>query len=61
MQEQADRRMKREHYGTSEDGQAVDLITMANGAGMRVAILTFGCIIAARQRPIVRAGRPIPC
>jgi aldose 1-epimerase len=48
--------MEKQHYGTTEDGREVDVYTMANGAGMRVSILTFGCIIAALDVPD-RQGR----
>jgi aldose 1-epimerase len=43
--------MKQQHYGTTEDGQHVDLYTLANHAGMRVGILTLGCIIASLEVP----------
>src|SRR5579872_7374206 len=43
--------MKKAHYGTTDDGQAVDVYTLANDAGMRVGILTFGCIIATLEVP----------
>lgn len=49
--------MKREPYGTTADGKAVDMWRLGGGAGMRVAILTFGGIIAECQVPD-RAGRP---
>lgn len=48
--------MKREPYGTTADGRAVDLYRLRNDAGMQAAILTFGGIIAALEVPD-RAGR----
>ena len=48
--------MKRERYGVTEDGQAVDVITLTSAAGMRVRILTLGCIIAGLEVPD-RQGR----
>ena len=38
--------MNSEHYGVTEDGKPVAAYTLANTAGMRVCILTLGCIIA---------------
>jgi aldose 1-epimerase len=49
--------MHREHYGVTEDGQPVDVYTLANTAGMRVRILTLGCIIASLDVPD-REGKP---
>ena len=49
--------MHREHYGATEDGQPVDVYTLANTAGMRVHILTLGCIIASLDVPD-REGKP---
>jgi len=43
--------MKKERYGITEDGQPVDAYTLANAAGMRVRILTLGCIIARLEVP----------
>jgi aldose 1-epimerase len=40
-----------ERYGTTEDGRHVDAYTLANGTGMRVCILTLGCIIARLEVP----------
>lgn len=48
--------MKKEHFGTTQDGHAVDAYTLSNAAGMRVRILTYGCIIATLEVPD-RAGR----
>jgi aldose 1-epimerase len=48
--------MQKAHYGTTDDGQAVDVYTLANDAGMRVGILTFGGIIATLEAPD-RQGR----
>ena len=43
--------MERQHYGITDDGQSVDAYTLANAAGMRVCILTLGCIIARLEVP----------
>jgi aldose 1-epimerase len=43
--------MHKERYGVTEDGQTVDAYTLANAAGMRVQILTLGCIIARLEVP----------
>jgi len=48
--------MKKARYGTTEDGREVDIYSLANDAGMRVDILTFGCIIARLEVPD-RRGR----
>jgi aldose 1-epimerase len=48
--------MKKAHYGTTDDGREVDIYTLANDAGMRVDILTFGCVIARLEVPD-RRGR----
>jgi aldose 1-epimerase len=48
--------MKRESYGVTEDGQKVDVFTLTSAAGMRVHILTLGCIIASLEVPD-REGR----
>jgi aldose 1-epimerase len=48
--------MQKRPYGVTEDGRSVDIYTLANGSGMRVGILTFGCIIASIEVPD-RAGR----
>ena len=47
--------MKKEHYGTTKEGQQVDVYTLANDSGMRVQILTYGCIIDRLEVPD-RAG-----
>jgi aldose 1-epimerase len=49
--------MKKLPYGVTEDGQAVERYSLANDAGMRVEILTLGCIIARLEVPD-RQGRP---
>jgi aldose 1-epimerase len=49
--------MKSEPYGITEDGQPVVVYTLANVAGMRVRILTLGCIIAGVEVPD-RDGTP---
>jgi aldose 1-epimerase len=43
--------MKRERYGFTEDGRPVDVFTLTNAAGMRVCVLTLGCIIARLEVP----------
>ena len=48
--------MKKEHYGTTAEGEAVAAYTLATAAGMRVSILTYGCIIARLDVPD-REGR----
>ena len=40
-----------EPYGITEDGRPVVAYTLANAAGMRVRILTLGCIIARLEVP----------
>jgi aldose 1-epimerase len=49
--------MNRERYGITEDGQPVDVYTLVNTAGMRVRILTLGCVIARLEVPD-REGKP---
>ena len=48
--------MKKEPYGTTEDGRPVDAYSLANRGGMRLRLLTFGCIIASLEVPD-RQGR----
>jgi aldose 1-epimerase len=48
--------MQKRHYGVTEDGRPVDIYLLANDAGMRVGILTFGGIIASLETPD-REGR----
>jgi aldose 1-epimerase len=48
--------MKKAHYGTTDDGREVDIYTLANEAGMRADILTFGCVISRLEVPD-RRGR----
>jgi aldose 1-epimerase len=43
--------MNSEHYGTTEDGKPVVAHTLSNTAGMKVCILTLGCIIARLEVP----------
>lgn len=43
--------MHKERYGLTEDGHPVDSYTLVNKAGMRVQILTLGCIIARLEVP----------
>jgi aldose 1-epimerase len=40
-----------ERFGITDDGQTVVAYTLANTAGMRVCILTLGCIIARLEVP----------
>jgi aldose 1-epimerase len=44
-------------FGTLPDGRAVELFTLANGAGMNVAIMTYGATIVSLETPD-RTGRP---
>ena len=43
--------MNSEQYGITEDGRNVVACTLANAAGMRVCVLTLGCIIARLEVP----------
>src|SRR5580698_5639707 len=43
--------MTSEQFGVTDDGQPVIAYTLANAAGMRVRILTLGCIIARLEVP----------
>jgi aldose 1-epimerase len=43
--------MKSERYGITEDGRQVDAYDLISAAGMRVRILTLGCIIARLEVP----------
>jgi aldose 1-epimerase len=43
--------MNSEQYGISEDGTPVMAYTLANTSGMRVRVLTLGCIIARLEVP----------
>ena len=49
--------VRRAPFGTTADGQAVELVTLGNDRGMRVAVMSYG---AAIQSVIVpdRRGRP---
>ncbi len=49
--------MQQRPYGVTEDGRAVELYSLANDAGMRVDVLTLGCIVARIEVPD-RQGRP---
>ncbi|HUC68925.1 MAG TPA: aldose epimerase family protein [Stellaceae bacterium] len=48
--------MEQSPYGVTEDGQTVARYVLANDAGMRVEVLTLGCIIARIEVPD-RQGR----
>jgi aldose 1-epimerase len=48
--------METASYGVTKAGEAVEIYRLANTAGMRVSILTFGCIIARLEVPD-RVGR----
>ncbi len=43
--------MNNDRYGITEDGKPVFAYTLANGTGMRVCVLTLGCIIARLEVP----------
>jgi aldose 1-epimerase len=43
--------MNSERYGVTEDGKPVVAYTLANTAGMRVCVLSLGCIIAHLEVP----------
>ena len=43
--------MNSEQYGITEDGKPVLAYTLANTSGMRVCVLTLGCIIARLEVP----------
>lgn len=43
--------MKKQPFGKTEDGQAVDLYTLTNKKGMEVAITNFGGIIVSLKAP----------
>ena len=43
--------MNSEHYGVTEDGKPVVSYTLTNATGMRVRVLTLGCIIASLEVP----------
>ena len=43
--------MHKEHYGTTEDGQRVEIYTLTNKTGLTARILTFGGIIASLEVP----------
>src|SRR5580698_9281420 len=43
--------MTSEQFGVTDDGQPVIAYTLANAAGMRVCVLSLGCIIARLEVP----------
>jgi aldose 1-epimerase len=48
--------MDKAPYGRTVEGQDVEIYTLANSAGVRVGVLTYGCIIARLEVPD-RRGR----
>ncbi|MDD3832375.1 MAG: galactose mutarotase [Oscillospiraceae bacterium] len=48
----------KERFGTTSDGQAVDLYTLSNSTGMQVGILNYGGIIQFLKIPD-KSGRPL--
>jgi len=38
-------------FGTTAEGKAVDLYTLDNGRGMKVRVMTYGCILTAVEAP----------
>ena len=38
-------------FGTTAEGKAVDLYTLDNGRGVKVSIMTYGCILTAVEVP----------
>src|SRR5690242_9044625 len=48
--------LDREPYGTTQDGQAVDIFTMTNDHGLRLRFLSYGGIITEIEVPD-RTGR----
>ncbi len=48
---EAKKTMKKEPFGKTEDGQAVDLYTLSNKNGMEAAITNFGGIIVSLKVP----------
>jgi hypothetical protein len=44
-------------FGATAEGKAVDLYTLDNGRGMKVSIMTYGCILTAVEAPD-RTGKP---
>src|ERR1019366_7628745 len=43
--------IKKEAFGTTHDGEAVDLFTLTNAHGMEVRAMTYGGIIVALRVP----------
>jgi len=43
--------MNPEHFGVTDDGSPVEAYNLANTAGMKVRILTLGCVIARLEVP----------
>ncbi len=43
--------MRKSHFGVMADGHSVEKYTLENASGMRVQILTLGCIIARLEIP----------
>ncbi|HSB53418.1 MAG TPA: aldose epimerase family protein, partial [Gemmatimonadales bacterium] len=51
------RHLVRQPFGTAPDGQAVELVTLSNGRGMEVRVMTYGAIIVSLKAPD-RNGMP---
>jgi aldose 1-epimerase len=49
--------MKREPFGMAPDGEAVELITLANAHGMEMRVMTYGAIVVSLKTPD-RTGTP---
>lgn len=43
--------LTRQAFGTTPDGQAVELVTLTNGRGMEVRVMTYGAIIVSLRVP----------
>jgi aldose 1-epimerase len=43
--------LQRKPFGNTPDGTAVDVFTLANSAGIKARVITYGCIITSVQTP----------
>jgi len=43
--------LHRKPYGTTPEGNQIDAYTLTNSAGIRVGLITYGCIITSVQTP----------